>query len=378
MSSDLVTGLKPQRFRPAFATRLLFAQTMLLAAGAGTSWLVATLVGPGIFSAHLKRAGVSTTPAETAHVEEAFASAMVVILLIASVVAMAMALAVSWFFTRRVQRSIGTVAGTARQIAAGNYRTRAASPGLGAEFDLLTTTINELAERLATVERTRGRMLSDLAHEMRTPLATMTAHLEAIEDGVRTTDAPTMTVLRSSTERLDRLASDISAVSKAEEGALEVRPRPVRAASVVRSAVTAAQVAADRGRIRLVEDVSAPSAHVLADPERLGQVLGNLLDNAMRHSSSGSRIVVSCRQTDRGWVELAVTDFGDGIAPEHLGHVFDRFYRADSARNRSEGGSGIGLTITRALVEAHGGRVTASSPGRKRGATFSVSLPALR
>ena len=350
----------------------------MLIAGASTSWIVAAAVGPGIFSGHLEEAGVEHTATETTHVEEAFASAMALSVLVALAVALAIAFAVTWYFTHRVKRSVDAVADSAARIGDGDYRVRIAATGLGTEFDLLGTTINQLADRLETVEQTRRRMLSDLAHEMRTPLATIDAHLEAIEDGVRTADADTLAVLRSSTDRLRRLGQDISAVSKAEEGRLPLDPRPVRVIDLIRTAISgAAHSAHDKG-VSFVEQVESPSLEVLADPERMGQVLANLLDNAIRHSPPGSAVIVSSRRVDRHGVELSVIDAGDGIAAEHLGHVFDRFYRADTARNRAQGGSGIGLTITRALVEAHGGRISATSPGLGRGAMFTIRLPAVR
>ena len=364
--------------RPGFAGRLLLAQALVLVAGAATSWIVAAAVGPGIFSDHLAEAGVEHTPTETAHVEEAFASAMVYAVVVALAVALVIAFAVTWFFTHRVKRSIDAVTESAALIADGDYRTRAARPGLGVEFDVLSGSINELAERLEHVERTRRRMLSDLAHEMRTPLATIDAHLEAIEDGVRSADRETLEVLRSSTDRLGRLAKDISAVSQAEEGQLQIHPRPVQVAALVRDAIAMARPSAEAGHVHLVDRIESGSARVSADPERMGQVLGNLLDNAIRHSPADSSVVVSCRDAGRQWVELSVADSGDGITAEHLRHVFDRFYRADTARNRAQGGSGIGLTITRALVEAHGGHISATSAGPGQGSTFTIRLPALR
>ena len=117
--------------------------------------------------------------------------------------------------------------------------------------------------------------------------------------------------------------------------------------------------------------------YVLADPDRLGQVLGNLLDNALRHTPSGGTVRLSCNTTGP-WIQYVITDTGSGIAAEHLGHVFDRFYRADTARDRDHGGSGIGLSIAKALVEAHSGAIAAESPGHGRGATFTVRLPAAR
>lgn len=363
------------RRRRGFATRLLVAQALVLLAGATTSWIVATSLGPGIFQDHLDQAGVSHTPSEVGHVKAAFNSAMVLALVVALIVSLIIALTVSWLLTRRIQHSVASVTDSADRMAGGDYRARAARPGLGAEFDQLTTTINQLAERLDAVERTRRRMLSDLAHEMRTPLATIDAHLDAIEDGIRAADAQTVAVLRSSTRRLNRLAQDIGAVSRAEEGQLHLETAPLVAADLVRSAIIAARPAAREKGIELVESVGSESARVMADSERMGQVLANLIENAIRHSPPKSTVVISCRRTDPCWVDIAVSDSGDGIAPEHLDHVFDRFYRADGARNRSQGGSGIGLTITRALVHAHHGQVSASSPGPGLGATFTVRLP---
>ena len=364
----------PHRARPGFATRLLIAQALVLIAGAMTSWLVASAVGPGIFHDHLQRAGVAHTSAETTHVEEAFGSAMIISLLVALLASVVTALAVTWYFTRRVQRSITAVADSASEIATGRYSSRVPSPGLGGEFDQLAATFNQLADRLDTVEITRRRMLADLAHEMRTPLATLDAHLEALEDGVRDLDEATFAVLRSSTQRLGRLAQDINAVSRAEEGKLEINLVLTDPSDLIEAASRAAR---DRYRAKgvgLVEDVAAAST-VSVDRERMGQVLGNLLDNALRHTPRGRTVTLACRSIDDKWVELIVRDSGEGIEPEHLTHVFDRFYRADSARDRQQGGSGIGLTITRTLVEAHGGGISADSPGRGRGATFTVRLP---
>ena len=359
---------------PRFATRLLLAQALVLIAGALTIWLVASAVGPSIFHDHLEQAGVAHSEEETRHVEEAFGTALLVSISVALVAAVATALAVSWYFSRRIQRSIGLVAEASSQIAAGRYDTHVDDPGLGAEFATLAGTYNRLADRLEATETTRRRMLADLAHEMRTPLATIDAHLEALEDGVRHLDSDTVTVLRSSTQRLRRLAEDIGAISHAEEGNLRLDPRPVDAATV---AATAADAARDRYQskgVRLDADLR-PAGQVNIDPDRIGQALGNLIDNALRHTPVGGSVTVSCRRVGQ-WVEYAVADTGEGIAAEHLPHLFDRFYRVDSARDRRQGGSGIGLAITKALIEAHGGGVFASSSGSGLGSTFTLRLPA--
>ena len=370
--------LARQRTDAGLSTRLLVAQAMVLLAGAATSWVVASLVAPGIFHDHLVEAGVGHSSAEAAHVEEAFGSALIISMAVALLTSVLMALMVTGYFTRRVQRSTTHVSHAASRIAEGQFGARVPSPGLGPEFDQLAETINDLAERLGDVEGTRRRILADLAHEMRTPLATIEAHLEALEDGVRTLDEPTLAALHGGTQRLHRLAQDISAVSRAEEGQLDSRPVRTNPHELLLSAAAAARDAYDSGQVRLAVEAAGAVPDVNVDPERRGQVLANLLENALRHTPPGGSVRLSAGRPDNHWVELDVTDSGEGIAAEHLPHVFERFYRADPARRRRPGGSGsgIGLTISRALVEAHGGGLTADSAGPGHGATFRIRLPA--
>lgn len=362
-----------RRNRSGFGSRLLVGQTLVLVGGALTTWLVASAVGPSIFHDHLEQAGIGHTPAETDHVEEAFGSALLLSLSVALLAAVVAALAVSWYFSRRVQRSVAPVTDAASQIAAGHYDARVPDPGLGGDFTMLTRTFNALAERLRAVETTRRRMLADLAHEMRTPLATIDAHLEAVEDGVRDLDENTIGVLRTSTQRLRRLAEDIGAVSRAEEGGLDINPRPVDPGSLAAAATEAAK---DRYAAKEVRLETRLRTHdpVLADPDRIGQVLTNLLDNALRHTPPGGTVTLTCDRHDR-WVQYTVADTGEGIPSEHLGHIFDRFYRVDTARDRRHGGSGIGLSIAKALVETHGGGISVASRGRGEGTVFTIRLP---
>ena len=363
------------RRRGSLAARLLGAQTLVLLGGALTSWVVASVVAPGIFHTHLQRAGVAHTASETLHVERAFNDSLLIALGVALVTSVLMALGVTAYFTRRVQRSTDAVATSAAAIASGQYDARVPRPGLGSEFDLLATTINELAARLGDVETTRRRILADLAHEMRTPLASIEAHLEAVEDSVRELDAATLAVLRDGTQRLRRLAEDISAVSHAEEGRLESRPVPTPPQALLQAAAAAARDSYDAKGVTLVVGRGTTEGQVLVDPQRLAQVLGNLLDNALRHTPPAGTVTLTTHQPDKRWIELTVRDNGEGIEPEHLPHLFERFYRADPARARSRGGSGIGLTISRALVEAHGGGLSVVSGGPGQGATFTVRLP---
>jgi two-component system, OmpR family, sensor histidine kinase BaeS len=360
------------RARSRFAARLLVAQALVLVAGALTTWLVASVVGPPLFTDHLREAGADHTVEEARHLEQAFASALLVSISLALVASVLAALAVSWHFSRRVQRSIDAVARAASQIATGAYGARVTDPGLGEEFTRLADSYNRLAGRLEATEATRRGMLADLAHEMRTPLATIEAHLEAVEDGIRPLDGETLGVVRASTSRLRRLAEDMSALSRAEEG-LHVDPVSVPAAAVATAAADAARDRFDAAGVHLETDLAEAGA-VRVDADRLGQVLGNLLDNALRHTPPGGTVTVGCRRID-DWVEYRVVDTGDGVASEHLPHLFDRFYRVDTSRDRRRGGSGIGLAIAKALVEAHGGGISVTSAGAGLGTTFTVRLP---
>ena len=377
----------------SLAVRLFTAQVMVVLAGGATMLVVAAAVGPAIFRRHLAEAA-DVDPATARHVEEAYRAANALSLSLALLAALVAALTVSAYLSRRLGRSVGTLAHAAARFAGGDYASRVTSPGLGTDFDMLASAYNAMADRLQAVEVTRLRLLADLGHEMRTPLSTIEGYLDAAEDGVSVADEDTLAVLRAQTGRLRRLAEDISAVSRAEER-LDLHRTAVAPADLVRTALAAARSRYAAKSVALDERVDAGLPHVFADPLRMAQVLGNLLDNALRHTPAGGRVVVSASaalaetapaggatgpasRRVRGWVRISVTDNGAGIAAEHLPHVFERFYRAEPARERSLGGSGIGLAIAQAIVTAHGGRVGAQSPGPGRGTTVWVTLPVAR
>lgn len=361
------------RGRLGLAGRLFAAQVLVLLAGALTLGVVAGAVGPAIFHDHLRQVPGHVDAEAARHVEEAYASASGLSLGVAVVAALVAALAVSAYVARRVAQPVGQLADASTDVAKGHYGVRVAAPGLGREFDTVVAAFNAMAARLADVEATRRRLLADLGHELRTPLATIEAYVDAAEDGVAVADEDTWAVLRTQTTRLRRLAEDIAAISRAEE--LDLHRRPVPVAGLVGGAVAAARPRYAAKGVSLRERIEVEDAWVDADPERIAQVLGNLLDNALRHTPAGGLVTVAVDQDPSG-VRFTVTDTGEGIPTEHLPHVFERFYRADVARDRGRGGSGIGLAIVWAIVTQHGGRAAAESEGPGTGATFTVVLPA--
>ncbi|WP_018599020.1 ATP-binding protein [Mycobacterium sp. 155] len=364
-----------RRRQAGLGTRFLLAQALVLVAAAGTTGVVAAVVGPPLFREHLHRAGLSGDSAQQMHAEQAYVYATVISVGVAMCVAALAALVVTWYLSRRLQRSVSDVATAATAIADGRYDSRVPPAHLGDEFDALAQSFNDMAGRLQAVDTSRRRLLGDLAHEIRTPVAVLEAYVEAIEDGVRTLDSETTDVLRQHTRRLVRFSDDAAALAKAEEGRATVEPAAVSVADLVALAVVAAANRFDAKGVTLHSDIGSALPHLWADPHRLGQVLGNLLDNALRHTPSGGYVQIAASAT-KNTVTLTVSDTGDGISAEHLPHVFERFYRTDTARDRDRGGSGIGLSIAKALVEAHHGRISVSSSGAGAGATFVVTLPA--
>lgn len=355
--------------------RLLAATVAVILVAAATAWVVAAAIGPAIFHDHLL---LGTTADQTVvrHAEEAFVTASALSLAVALLVALVTGVALTLFLTRRIGRSLQRMRQTTGRVAAGDYSARVPALGMGVEFDDLADAFNAMGAALSEVESTRTKMLGDLAHEMRTPLATVDAHLEGMQDGIVEADPPTLQMLRGQIARLTRLGEDVALVTSAEEGRLSMRRAPVPVAQIVGTA--AAQAAGRYAEKGVSLEVTVPDAAgrtvVDADLDRMGQVLTNLLDNALRHTPGGGTVRLTAQRAGAR-VRLVVADTGEGIAAEHLGHVFERFYRADTARDRAHGGSGVGLAIVSSITRAHGGTATVESAGPGQGATFTVELP---
>jgi len=357
------------------ATRLFAAQALIVAAGALTLILVAVVVAPGQFRAHVHATmGPMMSGQMAQDLDDALATTLLVSLALAVGAALSASLAVSWFITRRLTRPITQMAAVASRIAAGGYDARVPPSRLGEEFATLDHAFNRMAATLEHTERQRRELLADVAHELRTPVATVDSFLEGLEDDVIPANDDTWQTMREQTRRLRRLVDDIDSVSRAEERQLDLHRTALPVDDAVDDAVRATAIAfADKG-VALEHRRSGTAALVEADADRLREILDNLLSNALRHTPAAGVVSVTT-STRPGAVDVTVSDTGEGIAARHLPHVFDRFYRVDPARSRATGGSGIGLTIARALARAHGGELSAASDGVASGARFTLTLP---
>ena len=294
-------------------------------------------------------------------------------LLLSTGFAAVLALATALLISRRVAQPIQAVSRAAQAVASGQLSARVAvrpRANSADETAQLALSFNRMAQSLEANELERRQLIADIAHELRTPLAVMISRLEALEDGVFALDQSEVTRLQVQTRFLARLVEDLRVLSLAEAGRLSLETRRVdlRLLTLEIASGFQARAAQVDKRIR----VTTQAAFVNADPDRLRQVLTNLLENALKYASSEVNVTLSLDSSAQARVVIA--DDGDGLPPADLPRVFDRFYRSDESRNRSSGGSGLGLSIVKALVELHGGRVTARNI-EPRGAEFTVVLP---
>lgn len=360
--------------RPRLATRLMQAQVLVVGVGAVTLIIAAALVAPRLFHDHLIHAGV-TDPDVQLHAEEAFASSFAISVVLATVTALIAAGGVSWFMVRRVSRPVEELAQSAESVAAGRYDVSVPDASFSSELHQLSGSFTHMAHRLAETETTRTRLLADLAHELRTPLATLEAYIDGMEDDVLAHDAAAYETMRHQVNRLRRLATDLRESSAAEEHALGIVLEPIDSCDVARSAVAAAVPRFIAKGVALVFADGHEPCWILGDSVRLQQVLANLLDNALRHTPPGGEVRLDVTTTG-STVQIRVSDSGEGIPADQLDSVFERFHRADPSRVSSDGGgSGLGLTIARAIVNDHGGTLEARSEGSGKGTTLVVKLP---
>lgn len=311
---------------------------------------------------------VSGPPAE----EIAFLTAVNRSLLLGALIAGVVAVIVTFATSSRILRPVERLTEAARRMEKGDLSVRVDIESED-EIGQLAHAFNAMADSLAQQEQLRRNMVSDVAHELRTPLTNLRGYLEAARDGLLPPDSELVDNLYEETMLLNRLVADLQELAQAEAGQLTLLRGPIALNEIVSQTVAIFQPQADAKGLTI--EVSLPEGlpPVNVDRERIGQVLRNLLANALAYTPSGGRITITAEQRE-GQIAVSVHDTGAGIPPEHLPYVFDRFYRADRARARQTGGAGLGLAIVKQLVQAHGGTVAAeSTPGQ--GSTFTFTLP---
>jgi signal transduction histidine kinase len=369
-----------RRIASGLRGRLFLAHLLVIAVGMVTLFVATLSIAPTLFDRLMggmmgpgapSMGGMMGSLAETT--AQAFRAAMLQALLLSAGAATLAAVVVSLFVSTRIVTPIQRLLAASRRIASGHYAERvpaADSDELGA----LATQFNAMAAELEAAERRRVALIGDVAHELRTPLATIEGYTEGLLDGVVVPGAETWALLHDEAARLRRLVQELQDLSRAEARQLPLQLRPCSPVELVSQAVRRIGAQFAEKGVTLTPDVPADLSAVQVDADRIIQVLINLLGNALRSTPPGGAVQVRAEQ-QQGTVTFHIADSGIGIAPEHLPHLFERFYRVDKARSRALGGSGIGLTISRAIVEAHDGQIWATSAGQGQGATFSFTLP---
>jgi two-component system sensor histidine kinase BaeS len=296
------------------------------------------------------------------------------------------------YLARQIARPLEGLATAANTITSGNLKVRAPTDSNIKELQGLGQTFNTMAESLRQSDEAKKAFIADVTHELRTPLTVIKGTIETLEDGALDDHegrGPLLSSMQRETDRLIRLVNELLVLTRADAGSLQLEFRPLDLIELARERCELLSNLATRKGIKLQviprsDDFSRPNSateiatpwkrgRVLADPDRLSQVMDNLLDNAIRHSPADSTITVFIEEKDNG-LECSVADQGTGIPAQHLPFVFERFYRVDKARNRKDGGTGLGLAIARALIHAQDGHISAKSM-EGQGTTITFWLP---
>lgn len=306
-----------------------------------------------------------------------FQAAMNEVLMWGAAASILVALITSWLLSRQLVTPVQEMTRASQSIAGGNYEQRVAAPedeGQADELGQLAHSFNRMAEQLQQIEEIRLQLIGDVTHELRTPLTSIKGSIEGLIDGVLPATPETFQSVYREADRLQRLVTDLQELSRAEAGANQISAEPVLVSDLFEAIQQRFETQFEGQGVALEIIPGKQHCRILADKDRTIQVLTNLVGNALQYTPAGETVKLSA-EVSANEVEFTVQDTGIGIAPEHLPHLFQRFFRADKSRARSSGGSGIGLTIAKHLVEAQGGRIEVASAGLGRGTSFRFTLP---
>ncbi|GEM46705.1 sensor histidine kinase [Deinococcus cellulosilyticus] len=355
-----------------FYPKLFLTHLLVSLIGLFVVFGVAELAAPAFYREHIRMmVREFGQQGDNLHLEleRGFRNTVTSAILVAIPVAVLVGLLSTHFLMRRIVKSVQALGDGSQAISSGRYNLRLPEDGQD-ELSQLARNFNRMAQALSDVEKTRVEMITNVAHDLRTPLSALRGYSEGLIDGVMEGDVVALKVL-SEVSHMERLVQDLSLVSKVEAGKVELHPSEVNATQVLDEAFERFRAAFEDRQVEL-RVLPSPGLQVQADRDRLSQVLNNLLSNALRHTPQGGRVTLGVQKHAHQGVFM-VSDTGPGIPAEHQGRIFDRFYRIDTHRNREEGGSGVGLTIVRGLVELMGGEVgVRSRPGSTE---FWFTLP---
>jgi signal transduction histidine kinase len=375
--------------KQSIGKRLFLSYLVVLVVGVIVLAAVAQFSLPGAYGRHLGMMegitgepgggmgmgmGRGTAGSDSAGLYQNFRFSFFEALAWAGLAAAVVAVVASIFVSRSLSAPIRAMTVASQRISEGHYSERVHVKGED-ELGLLAGSFNRMAEKLEQTETMRRQLIGDVSHELRTPLTAIKGSMEGLMDNVLPADAETFSQIHEEADRLSRLVDDLQELSRVEAGSFELDRKPVAVSDLAAFTLKRLSRQFEAKGVTLTSNLPDTLPPVLADEDRIGQVMLNLVGNALRYTPLGGRVTISA-EVHGHEVEISVTDTGDGIPPEHLPHIFDRFYRVDKSRSRQAGGgSGIGLTIAKYLVEAHNGTIRVESAGDGRGSTFRFTLP---
>jgi two-component system sensor histidine kinase BaeS len=372
-----------KRLRRHLGWKIFFSYLVVIVVGVVVLATATEFVVPSAFDCHLAAMGSLMTGMMGTDLNNDlfsnFRAAVNEALAVAALAATLAAIAVSVFVSRQVVIPVQEMMLASRRIAEGHYSERvqiAANVKSSEmdELDQLALSFNRMASALEQVESKRRQLIGDVAHELRTPLTTIKGSMEGLIDGMLPSNEDAFQEIYREADRMERLVNDLQELSRVEVGAYDLELRPLAVSHLVD--VTVQRLSRQFEEKGIVLDLNIPKGlpNVYADENRIYQVLLNLVGNALQYTPQGGRVEITADYAE-GEVFITVTDTGIGIPKEHLENIFTRFYRVDKSRSRAGGGSGIGLTISKHLVEAHGGRIWVEDNQSRKGSVFAFTLP---
>lgn len=378
--------IKQFRRRLGWKLFLSYLAVVLVAAAVLVAAMEATL--PRAFARHLEAMELAMLSAGNSNLADHdhladdlvinFRTAVTEATLIALTAATLIALALSAWMTRRIVRPVRQIMEASRNIAQGNYSRALSLPDRPLadldEMGQMAHSFNWMAGQLAESDTLRRQLIGDVSHELSTPLTVIKGSMEGLIDGVLPPDAATFQQVQQEAARMQRLVADLQELSRVEAGAYDLHRQPLNLTTLLTDVTDRLRRQFDDKGVNLCLQLPPGLLLAEADGDRIAQVLINLIGNALQYTPTGGGVTVTAVRQPNVF-RISVSDNGEGIAAEHLPHLFTRFYRVDKSRSRASGGSGIGLTIARHLVEAHGGRIWAESDGVGRGSRFIFTLP---